>query len=140
MFRAASPGESATQYCGNECGRQAREGRLSSCCSPKILYEYRERLRRLGEVGTFWLFSLAGNGGTAAWGCSAVSALYLDCSDLVDHRAAAAGAVDPAAFVRIPLARPPQHVLALLPPPRGLHSFPFQLNLSSSVHRITQLN
>jgi len=23
---------------------------------------------------------------------------------------------------------------------RGLHSFPFQLNLSSSVHRITQLN
>ena len=23
---------------------------------------------------------------------------------------------------------------------RGLHSFPFQLNLSSSVHHITQLN
>jgi hypothetical protein len=23
---------------------------------------------------------------------------------------------------------------------RGLHSFPFQLNLSSSVHRITQIN
>ena len=23
---------------------------------------------------------------------------------------------------------------------RGLHSFPFQLNLSTSVHRITQLN
>jgi len=23
---------------------------------------------------------------------------------------------------------------------RGLHSFPFQLNMSSSVHRITQLN
>ena len=23
---------------------------------------------------------------------------------------------------------------------RGLHSFPFQLNLSSSVHRITKLN
>jgi len=26
------------------------------------------------------------------------------------------------------------------PPPRGLHSFPFELNLSYSVHRITQLN
>ena len=26
------------------------------------------------------------------------------------------------------------------PPPRGLHWFPFQLNLSSSVHRISQLN
>jgi len=26
------------------------------------------------------------------------------------------------------------------PTTRGLHSFPFQLNLSSSVHRITQLN
>jgi hypothetical protein len=25
------------------------------------------------------------------------------------------------------------------PSARGLHSFPFQLNLSSSVHRITQL-
>ena len=25
-------------------------------------------------------------------------------------------------------------------PGRGLHSFPFQLNLSCSVHRITQLN
>jgi hypothetical protein len=26
------------------------------------------------------------------------------------------------------------------PSPRGLHSFPFQLNLSSSVNRVTQLN
>jgi len=27
-----------------------------------------------------------------------------------------------------------------MPSIRGLHSFPFQLNLSSSVHRITQIN
>ena len=29
---------------------------------------------------------------------------------------------------------------APLPLSRGLHSFPFQLNLSSSVHRMTQIN
>jgi hypothetical protein len=27
-----------------------------------------------------------------------------------------------------------------LPTTRGLHSFPFQLNLRSSVHRMTQMN
>jgi hypothetical protein len=37
----------------------------------------------------------------------------------------------------------PRHPRARIqppPPPRGLHSFPFQLNLSSSVHRSTHLN
>ena len=39
----------------------------------------------------------------------------------------------------VPVARQP-HECALHPVRRGLHSFPFQLNLSSSVHRVTQLN
>jgi len=35
---------------------------------------------------------------------------------------------------------PVAHTDALAPLRRGLHYVPFQLNLSSSVHRVTQLN
>jgi hypothetical protein len=33
-----------------------------------------------------------------------------------------------------------EHIVGPPPPARGLHSFRFQLNFSSSVHRVTQLN
>ena len=53
------------------------------------------------------------------------------CEPLVDGCAQRPGAVHRGALQR-------HHVLPEAG--RGLHSFPFQLNLSSSVHRMTQLN